>query len=153
MELTDGQFRVHAGSVTRPIEAYTKCGPEFGPENIGRIALTVKAMYGLKTISFAWREHHSETLQLSLGFTPCYVDADDWMRPAVKPDRTEHYKFIFVHTDDLLVLSTNPKEILMQLDQHYVLKPGLIGRPIQNLGAELGEYRLPDDPTKVRWYT
>jgi hypothetical protein len=41
----------------------------------------------------------------------------------------------------------------MQLDQHYVLKPGSIGRPSQYLGAEVGEYRLPNDPTRVRWYS
>jgi hypothetical protein len=62
------------------------------------------------------------------------------MRPAVKSDGTEYFEFIFVYTDDVFVLSTVTKEILMQLDQHYVLKPGSIGRPSQNLGAEVREY-------------
>jgi Reverse transcriptase (RNA-dependent DNA polymerase) len=131
---------------------YIKCGPEFGSKQIGKIELIVKVLYGLKTSAFAWREHLSATLQQSLEFTACYTDADVWMRPAVKADGTEYYEFVFVHTDDLLVVSSNPNEGLMRLDQHYVLKPGSIGRPTQYLGAEIGEYRLPDDPTKVRWY-
>jgi hypothetical protein len=74
------------------------------------------------------------------------------MRPAVKKDGTEYFEYVFVHTGDLLVISTDPTDIIMKLDQHYVLKPGSIGRHKQYLGAEIGEYRLPDDPTKVRWY-
>jgi Reverse transcriptase (RNA-dependent DNA polymerase) len=116
----------------------TKCGPEFGPEHMGKIAFIVKALCGLKTSAFAWRENLSETLQLSFEFTPCYADADVWMRPAVRLDGTEYYEYIFVHTDDLLVLSTNPLEIFMYLDQHYMLKPGSIGKPNQNIGSEVG---------------
>jgi Reverse transcriptase (RNA-dependent DNA polymerase) len=130
----------------------TMSGPEFGPAHLGKIALIVKALYGLKTSAFACREHLSETLQSSLELTPCYADTDVWTRPAVKLDGTEYYKFIFVQTDDLLVLSTNPKEFLISLDQYYMLKPGSIGKPNKYLGSEVGEYCLPDDPTKVRWY-
>jgi hypothetical protein len=74
------------------------------------------------------------------------------MRPAVKKDGTEHYEFIFEHTDDLLVISTTPHDILTHLDQHYVLKPESIGKPTQYLGSETGDYRLEDNPTMVRWY-
>jgi hypothetical protein len=58
---------------------------------MGKVALIVKALYGLKISAFAWREHLSETLQLSLDFTPCYARADVWMRPAVKQDGTEYF--------------------------------------------------------------
>jgi Reverse transcriptase (RNA-dependent DNA polymerase) len=118
-------------------KVFTKCGPEFGPEHVEKIALIIKELYGLKTSAFAWREHLAETLQHSLEFKACYADADVWMRPAVKADGTEYYEFIFVHTDDLLVLSTNPNKILMRLDQHYVLKPGSIARPTQYLVQKL----------------
>jgi Reverse transcriptase (RNA-dependent DNA polymerase) len=42
-------------------KVYTICGPEFGPENIGKIAVIEKALYGLKTSAFAWREHLAST--------------------------------------------------------------------------------------------
>jgi hypothetical protein len=37
-------------------------------------------------------------------FTACFADADVWIRPAVKADGTEYYAFVFVHTDELLVV-------------------------------------------------
>jgi Reverse transcriptase (RNA-dependent DNA polymerase) len=131
---------------------YTICGAEFGPENIGRVAVIEKALYGLRTSAFAWREHLSTTLEKSLGFSPCVADNDVWMRPATKNDGSEYYELVLVHTDDLLVVSHQAQSILTQLDQHYVLKPGSIGPPKVYLGVEVGHYVLDDDPTKNRWY-
>jgi hypothetical protein len=70
------------------------------------------------------------------------------MRRATRTNGTEYYEFIFV-----LVLSTNPKVIIMCLDQNYVLKPWSIGKPTQYVGSEVGDYTLPDDPTKTRWHS
>jgi Reverse transcriptase (RNA-dependent DNA polymerase) len=133
-------------------KVYTRCGPEFGPENIGKIAVVVKALYGLKTSAFAWREHLSHTLESSLEFSHCLADNDVWMRPATKADGTEYYQYILVHTDDLLVVAEKPIEILNLLDQHYVLKPGSIGEPKRYLGAEVGLYHLPNNPERPVWY-
>ena len=43
-------------------KVYTHCGLEFGAEYVGRIAIISKALYGLKTSAFAWREHLASTL-------------------------------------------------------------------------------------------
>jgi hypothetical protein len=40
----------------------------------------------------------------------------------------------------------------MKLDQHYILKKDSIGPPTQYLGAQVGHYQLPDDPSRKRWY-
>jgi Reverse transcriptase (RNA-dependent DNA polymerase) len=101
-------------------KVYIVCGPEFG-ESAGRIAVIVKALYGLKSSGFAWRSHLAETLS-SLGFTMCVADNDVWMRAATRKDGTEYYEYVLVYTDDLLCISTNPMQILTCLDQHYVLK-------------------------------
>jgi Reverse transcriptase (RNA-dependent DNA polymerase) len=42
---------------------HTICGDEFGREYKGRIAVIVKALYGLKTSAIAWRSHLAETLR------------------------------------------------------------------------------------------
>jgi hypothetical protein len=47
------------------------------------------------------------------------------------------------------VISEKPHEVLTCLDQHYILKPGSIGQPTQYLGAQIGQYRLPEEPDKV----
>jgi Reverse transcriptase (RNA-dependent DNA polymerase) len=133
-------------------KVYTRCGPEFGPENIGRVALIVKALYGLKTSAYAWREHLSKTLEGSLDFSHCLADNDVWMRPGEKLDGTKYYQLILVHTDDLLVVAEKPIDILTNLDQHYILKKGSIGELTTYLGAEVGRYTLPDDPSRKRWY-
>lgn len=133
-------------------KVYTICGHEFGAEFRGRVAIIVKALYGLKTSAFAWREHLAETLREALEFSHCIADNDVWMRPATKKSGDTYYQLCLVHTDDMLVISESPREILNKLDQHYVLKPDSIGKPTQYLGAEIGEYRLADDPSKIRWY-
>jgi hypothetical protein len=38
-------------------KVYTRCNLEFGTKNIGKIAVIIKALYGLKTSAFAWQEH------------------------------------------------------------------------------------------------
>jgi hypothetical protein len=89
-------------------KVHTRCGPEFGPKNIGKIAVIVKALYGLKTSAFAWREHLSHTLESSLEFSHCLTDNYVWMRPATKMDDTEYYQYILVHTDNILVVAEDP---------------------------------------------
>ena len=126
-----------------------KCGPEFG-EMEGRWAIITRALYGLKSSGAAWRAHLAATL-VDQGFTSCLADPDVWLRPAVKSDGTEYYEYLLVYTDDLMCLSTNPKEILMKIDQHFTLKPGSIGVPKTYLGATVSKFRLPDNPEKERW--
>ena len=55
-----------------------------------------------------------------------------------------------VYTDDILCLSTDPKSVLCYLDQHFLLKPGSLGKPTQYLGASVKEYNLPGS-TKPCW--
>jgi hypothetical protein len=127
----------------------TICGPEFG-EFTGRIGIIVKALYGLKSSGYAWRTHLAENLK-KIGFLMCMADNDVWMRAATRIDGTEYYEYVLVYTDDILAISMTSKDILNQLDQHYVLKPGSVGKPTQYLGAQIGEFRIPSDPEKIRW--
>lgn len=133
-------------------KVFTICGPEFGVEYVGRVAIIVKALYGLKTSAFAWREHLSKTLKDDLQFEHCYADNDVWLRPATKSNGFKYYEMILVHTDDILCVSEDPKAILTKLDQHYLLKKDSIGKPETYFGAQVGHYSLPDDPSRPRWY-
>jgi len=130
---------------------YVTCGLEFGPHNKGKRAKIVKALYGLHSSGASWRSLISETLQENLNFMPCRADADVWLRPAERADGTKYYEYVLVYTDDLLVLSTDPKAILNHLDQHFLLKKGSVGEPKTYLGADIHKHYLPDQPDKVRW--
>lgn len=76
---------------------------------------------------------------------------DVWLRKAQKVDGSYYYEYVLVYTDDILAISEKPRDILNCLDQHYVLKPSSIGKPTQYLGAQIKEWRIPEDPDKVVW--
>ncbi len=76
-------------------KVHTTAGPKFGPSNIGRTVIVVRAMYGLKSSGATWHTKFSETLR-SMNFKPSYADPDVWMRPAIKPDGFKYYEYILV---------------------------------------------------------
>jgi len=127
---------------------YTTCGPEFGPIHQGKRAKIVRALYGLKGSGAAWRSLISQVIHDELGFKPCRADNDVWMRPSTKPNGEKYYEYILVYTDDILCVSTNPKELLGFIDQNFLLKKGSIGEPTQYLGASVSKYTVWDDEGK-----
>ncbi len=113
------------------------CGPEFGTELCGRKAIIVRALYGLKSAGASCHEMLAHTLEHHLVFKPCRADQDVWYRRAKKPDGSEYYEYVLVYTDDMLVVSHAPKDVLNMVDQHYKLKPGSVMKPEIYLGAVL----------------
>jgi hypothetical protein len=51
-------------------KVYTTAGKEFGPEKAGRPVLIVCALYGLRSLGKAWRDHMAATLQ-DFSYTSC----------------------------------------------------------------------------------
>src|SRR6476620_5291726 len=72
--------------LTSPCEEkiWTKLGPEFG-EDSGKIALIVRALYGLKSAGASFGRHLADCMR-HLGYTSCQADADLWLKPMVQPD-------------------------------------------------------------------
>ena len=62
---------------------YIICGKEFGLENVDKVALIRRALYGGKSAGKDFRNHLRECMS-HLKFTPCLADPDVWMRPAKK---------------------------------------------------------------------
>ena len=62
---------------------YIICGPEFGLENVGKVALIHRALYGGKAAGRDYRQH-LRSCMWHLGFKSCPADPDVWMRPALK---------------------------------------------------------------------
>ena len=48
----------------------------------------------------------------SFGYTPSKAYPDVWMRPAIKSDGTEYYKYALVYVDDLLLISCVPMKTI-----------------------------------------
>jgi len=82
---------------------YIICGPEFGLENIGRIGVIIRALYGGKSAGADyWR--HVRTAMNELGFESCKADPDVWLRLSTKVDGSKYYQYVLLYTDDILAV-------------------------------------------------
>jgi hypothetical protein len=61
-----------------------KLGPDFGT-GAGKKAIVVRALYGLKSAGASFPSVFADCMQ-RLGYKPCKVDPDQWMKPAVHPN-------------------------------------------------------------------
>jgi hypothetical protein len=130
-------------------QVYTTAGPEFGAELQGQSVIIVRALYGLKSSGAAWRAHLAGTLK-SLGFTSSLADPDVWYRATSKPNGFEYYEYVLAYVDDILALSHNPIAIMKALEDFYRLKGGY-EKPKRYLGADVLEWRFPEEIDKPRW--
>ena len=95
------------------------------------------ALYGLRTSGARYHEKFAETLK-DMGFFPCRMDPDVWLR-----DAGDHYEYVCVYVDDLLAIMKDPKAFFAELQgpkYNYKLKG--VGPPSYHLGGDFG--RDPD---------
>ena len=121
---------------------YVVCGPEFGLENVGKIALIHRALYGGKTAGRDFRNHLRSCMR-HLGFESCPADPDVWMRPAKKDDGSECYEYILLYTDDALSIGPNAERVLREeIGRFFELKEESIGHPDIYLGGRMRQVEL-----------
>ena len=96
-------------------KVYIRAGPEFGDRE-GHILIIVKAIYGLKSSGLRWHERFADVLR-SMGFFPSFAKPDIWMR-----NKGDHYEYIAVYVDDLLIVSKDPKIIIDNLTIEHKFK-------------------------------
>ena len=101
--------------------------PKFGPED-GKNILARNALYGSKRSGAAFKDFLSETLD-AMGYCPSYVDPDLWLRPKVKPDSFEYYKYILSYVDNVLCISHNPRKLMKRIQEDFKLKDEKIEPP------------------------
>jgi hypothetical protein len=77
--------------LTAPImeKIWTVIGTEFGVD-AGKHVLIVRALYGMKSVSAAFRNHLAECMK-HLGWNPCRADQDLWMKAETWPNDGELY--------------------------------------------------------------
>jgi hypothetical protein len=114
---------------------YIICGPEFGIEHVGKVALIHRALYGGKAAGKDFRNHLRSCMR-HIGFTSCPADPDVWMRPAIHSNGSEYYEYILLYTDDALVLGEHAEQVLRKdLGRYFELKEESIGPPKLYLGG------------------
>jgi hypothetical protein len=93
---------------------YTTVGPELGQGKEGRPVMIVRALYGLRSSKTRRHDHLAATFW-EASFKACKVDANVWMRPAIKADGSKYYEYVLCYVDDILVVSERPKRIMVGL--------------------------------------
>ena len=63
----------------------------FGPGAVGKTALIIRALYGMKRSGAAWRDAISSTLHYNMGFTQCLADNDLWFKEDYCDDSGRYY--------------------------------------------------------------
>ena len=103
-------------SVTKE-KVYIIAGPEFGDRE-GHTLIIRKALYGLKSSGLRWHERFADVLR-SMGFFPSKAENDIWMR-----DKGDHYEYIGVYVDDLIICTKEPRAIIeaLQIEHKFKLK-------------------------------
>jgi hypothetical protein len=96
-------------------KVYIVAGPEFGDRQ-GHTLIIVKALYGLKSSGLRWAERFADVLR-EMGFFPSRAERDIWMR-----DKGDHWEYVAVYVDDLLIVSKNPKDITDTLERDHKFK-------------------------------
>ena len=109
---------------------YCVPGIEFGPW-AGIKVIVVKALYGLKASSACWHQKCADSPR-DMGFVPSKADYDLWMR-----QRGDHYEYVAVLVDDLLVFSREPETIIGPLEDLYKYELKGVGEPEYYSGADM----------------
>ena len=115
------------------------CGPEFGTENVGRVALIPRALYGGKV---AGRDfwHYLHECMGWLGFTSSCADPDVWFRLLTRSTGKVYYEYVLLYVDNVLVISEQANSVLRkEIGKYWVLKEESIGPPSKYLGGKLQE--------------
>jgi Reverse transcriptase (RNA-dependent DNA polymerase) len=96
-------------------KVYIVAGLEFG-ERQGHTLIIMKALYGLKSSGLRWRERFCDVLK-QMGFQSSHAEPDIWMR-----DRGDHWEYVAVYVDNLLIASRTPQDIVDTLEKVHQFK-------------------------------
>ena len=113
-------------------KVYTIAGPEWACLHMENVILIIeRALYGLKSSGAMWHQKLAENLR-EMGYKPCESDCDFWIR-----ENTDHYEYIAVIVDDLLVFSKEPEIVIGQLQDIYKYTLSGVGTPEYYNGADI----------------
>ena len=118
---------------------WTTLGSEFSKDS-GNTAVSVRALYGLKSAGAAFRSHLAKCME-SLGYESCKADSDLWLKQEIRPeDGVQYYSYLLYYVDDILCIHHNADAMLEWLHKSFPLKLGF-GKPDMYLGAKLHKTR------------
>jgi hypothetical protein len=101
-------------------------------------------MYGLKSYGAVFRNHLAECMH-HLGWNPCLVDREPWMKAETRPDDgVLHWASILIYVDDILCMHHDLGAPLATLYEYFKMKEGSIQVPTFYLGSKMKKTVLPN---------
>ena len=116
-------------------------GPDFGLDNIGKVAFIQRALYGGKSAGRDFRNHLRSCMR-HLDFESCPSDPDVCMRPAKKIYGSKYYGYVLLYTDYVLCISENAEDILRDIGKYFELKTGSVVPPKIYLSGRVRKVEL-----------
>ena len=128
---------------------YVILGKEiFGEEFEGHKAVIVRALYGLKSASAAWRDHFASAIRNDLKFVPCKGDQDMYYKLKEKNNK-KYYSYLIIYVDDILCIDHEPKDTMVMIGEIFKLKPGSVEVPKMYLGTDVRQWEYQSVDGKV----
>jgi hypothetical protein len=123
-----------------------QAGRECG-EDIGKVMIITRALYGLRTSGASWRQMLSDTItSREFGYNRSRGDPDLYIKRRSRPHAGDYYEMILVFVDDILCISHEPQEFMTKLATIYDLR-GSTAEPTLYLGANIMKQQLPNGTT------
>ena len=121
------------------------CGADlFGPEAAGRIAVIVRALYGLRSAGNAWRHHFATYIRNELGYESTKADDNVYRKPGSHKDGRTYYSYLVIYVDDVLCCDENPEPIMKKINSDFRLKNDKIETPTMYLGTDVKQWEYTD---------
>ena len=117
-----------------------------------KIAVIVRALYGLRSSGNAWRNEFSTFITKELGYRSTIADPNVYRKPCKKPDGSKYYSYLIIYVDDVLCIHHNPKITMDAISGKYRLKSG-IKDPKMYLGTDIRKwnYANPEGGSSSCW--
>ncbi len=104
---------------------WTTLTSEFG-NNKGKKAITVKALYGLKSADQAFRKHLADCM-CSLDYKSCLADPDLWYKAWTWKGNhgniKSYHSYMLVYVDSILCIHKDPEIVPKVFNKYFPLKP------------------------------
>ena len=132
---------------------YTIAGKEFGPKHEGRPVMIVRALYGVRSSGISFRDYLARNLR-EMGYKSSKADPDYWMRPNMKSDCTEYYRYAICYVHGVTATMEHPNEFMTELSKRLTLKEGSVeDKPTLHLGADVAKLCIAEseEPGNICW--
>jgi hypothetical protein len=123
-----------------------QAGRECG-EDMGKVMVITRALYGLRTSGASWRQMLSDTLtSKEFGYVQSRGDPDVYLKRRSRPQAGDYHEMILVFVDDILCISHQPQDFMTKIATVYDLR-GSTAEPSIYLGANILKHQLPNGST------